>query len=56
MSGLERSHGDGDVLPGQELHRGYVDQQVGVPIGVIETDQHRFGVVRVRTEIRIIFK
>ena len=51
MSGLERSHGDADVLPGQELHRGYVDQQVGVPIGVIETDQHRFVVVRVQTRI-----
>ena len=56
MSGLERSHCDGDVLPGQDLPRGYLDQQVGVAIGVIETDQHRFGVVRVRTEIRIIFK
>lgn len=51
MSGLERSHGEGDVLPGQELHGGDVLHQVGVAISVVETDQHRFVVVRVQARI-----
>ena len=53
MAGLERRHSDGDVLPRLDLHRGYVDQEVDVAIGVIEADQHWLGVVRVRTIIKI---
>ena len=53
MARLERRHSHGEVLARTDLDRGNVGQQVGVTIGVVETDHHRVGVVRVRAIIII---
>ena len=53
MAGLARSHCNGEILPGTDLQRGNVDQEVGVTIAVVEAHQHWAGVVRVRAIIII---
>ena len=53
MAGLARSHRNGEILPGTDLQRGNVDQEVGVTIAVVEAHQHWAGVVRVRAIIII---